>query len=298
MLFSDMMLGSEEIQTRRGDPNEENKMTDTITRQLPQFDLSLDLHDADFVKPPKESQRNWLIQQSVNELVSELYHLDKAAKSYVPGSQRVLLKDEWKTSPANYDGSQLIIQGHQVMQEWERPVMKAMAEWVAETHGDVLEVGFGMGISATYIQEVGVKSYTLVECNDGVIEAFEKWRLSYPNSDIRLIRGKWQDTTELLGSYDGVFFDAYATSEEEITAYVRNSVTFAQAFFPVASNCLREGGVFTYFTDEVDSFSRAHQRAVLEFFRSMTLSAVRPLFPPQDCNYWWEDSMMIVKAIK
>ena len=273
-------------------------MTEPIVRKLPQFDLSLEVLDADFVKPPKESQRNWSLQRALDELVGELYHLDRTAKDFIPGSQRVLIQEGWQDSNAQYDESQLVILGQQVMQEWERPAMKAMAEFAAESHGDVLEVGFGMGISATYIQEIGVKSYTVVEFNDGVIEAFEEWRRGYPNSDIRLTRGKWQDTVSQLGSYDGIFFDAYPTSEEEITAYIRNSVTFAQAFFPVAAGCLRKDGVFTYFTDEVDSLSRPHQRAVLEHFSSLTLKVLKPLFPPEDCNYWWADSMAIVKAVK
>ena len=273
-------------------------MVDLITRKLSQFDLSLEVHDPEFVRPPKESQRSWSLQRALDELAGELYHLDKTARSCVPGSQRVLIKEGWQSSEAQYDGSQLVIQDQQVMQDWERPAMEAMADIVCEGHGDVLEVGFGMGISATYILEKGVKSYTVVECNGGVIAAFEKWRHQYPDSDIRLISGKWQEVADQLGKYDGVFFDTYPTSEEEITAYVRNSVTFAQAFFPVAAQCLRDGGVFTYFTDEVDSLSRPHQRAVLEYFKSLTLSVVRPLFPPEDCNYWWADSMSIIKAVK
>lgn len=273
-------------------------MTEPIIRDLPQFHLSLDVRDVNFVNAPKESQRNWLLQHALDELVWELYHLDKAAKNFIPGSRRTPIKGDWQTSGAEYDEAQLLIQGQQVMQEWERPAMKAMAEFAAQGHGDVLEVGFGMGISATYMQEIGVRSYTLVECNDGVIEAFEKWRSGYPNNDIRLIRGKWQDTLDQFGTYDGVFFDAFPTSEQEVTTYVRNSVTFAEAFFPVASKCLRDGGVFTYFTDEDDSLSRPHQRAVLDYFRSVTLQVVRPLYPPEDCNYWLSDSMMIVKAVR
>jgi hypothetical protein len=30
----------------------------------------------------------------------------------------------------------------------------------------------------------------------------------------------------------------------------------------------------------------------------LTLSIVEGLCPPEDCNYWWADSMVAVKAVK
>jgi protein arginine N-methyltransferase 2 len=39
-----------------------------------------------------------------------------------------------------------------VMMEWERPLMRAHAEVVCQTKGDVLNVGFGMGIVDGFIQ--------------------------------------------------------------------------------------------------------------------------------------------------
>ena len=40
----------------------------------------------------------------------------------------------------------------QVMMDWEDELMKKSAEYVCENGGDILEIGFGMGISANYIQ--------------------------------------------------------------------------------------------------------------------------------------------------
>jgi len=39
-----------------------------------------------------------------------------------------------------------------VMMDWEAPIMSASAAYVTEGGGDILEIGFGMGISAGYIQ--------------------------------------------------------------------------------------------------------------------------------------------------
>lgn len=184
------------------------------------------------------------------------------------------------------------------MQDWEAPLMKAMADIVTEQHGDVLEVGFGMGISASYIQAGQPRSHTIIECNRDVMQAFGEWVDRYRDRDIRLVQGRWQDVVDDLGLFDGVFFDTYPASEAEFEESVINSITFAEGFIPVAAKLLRPGGVFTYYTNEIDSFSRRHQRFLLSHFSSFTLSVVRSLLPPDDCHYWWADSMVLVKAVK
>ncbi|HET8796435.1 MAG TPA: class I SAM-dependent methyltransferase [Thermoanaerobaculia bacterium] len=262
------------------------------------FEVSLHVGDDQFIATSDPGQRNWVVTRALEELVDDLQHLDAISRSFVSGSERKQIADEWAKSQAQYDDTQLIIDGQQVMQDWERPYMEAMAKVVTETHGDVLEIGFGMGISASYIQAMGVRSYTVIECNEGVMRQFEQWKGRYPGRDIRLVEGKWQDVIDTLGLYDGIFFDTYPLSEEEFERYVVRDVTFAQHFFAAAARHLRPGGIFTYYSNEIDSVSRRHQRALLELFSSITFSVCRPLFPPADCNYWWAESMVVTKAIK
>jgi amino acid adenylation domain-containing protein len=270
----------------------------TKVRRHREFDISVTLHTREFIRPPRPAQRNGLLRRALDEFSDDLRHLDEMATRMVPGSARPRLHKAWRESAAEYDGSQLVIQGQQVMQDWERPLMKAMAEIVTESHGDVLELGFGMGISATYIQEFGVRSYTVVEANEGVAEYFERWKRGYPGRDIRLIHGRWHDVADKLGTYDGVFFDTVPINEEEYVKEVIDNVVMAEDIFPTTARCLRRGGVFTWYTNEVDSFSRRHQRLALRYFSSITLSLVKPLRPPHDCHYWQSDSMVVVKAVK
>jgi spermidine synthase len=162
----------------------------------------------------------------------------------------------------------------------------------------VAEIGFGMGISASMLQEAGVRSHTIVECHPDVLDALARWREHYPNAAIDVVARRWQDWIAAEASFDAILFDTYPTSEEEYAAEVIESPTFAASFFPTASRLLRPGGVFTYYTNEIDSLSRRHQLLLFEHFSSVGVSLVRDLQPPADCQYWWADSMAVVKAIK
>merc|ERR1719247_2610338 len=61
-------------------------------------------------------------------------------------------KKNWQTSDINLDDKYLKIQGHPVMEAWEHPYMRRLAEIASSQGGKVLELGFGMAISANYMQ--------------------------------------------------------------------------------------------------------------------------------------------------
>ena len=258
-------------------------------RRVDDFEVELRITDDDFIRPPRDAQRNWLLNRSLDELVVELRHLDAVARRLVPGREHAPLTDRTRAD----------VRDHDIMEDWQIPVMRAMAEAVTTTHGDVLEIGFGRGASATFIQQAGVRSHTVVECNDHVVARFHAWRARHPEADIRLVHGRWQDTIDELRDYDGIFFHTYPLTEEEYVEHVVRSVTFAQHFFPTAAHHLREGGSFTYLTNEAESLSRAHQRLLLAHFQTFTVSVVADLdLPPDSGDDLWADSMVIVRAVK
>ena len=55
--------------------------------------------------------------------------------------------------------------GYEVMMDWETSLMKEHAKVVTENGGDILEIGFGMGICANFIQQSNIKSHTIIEKN-------------------------------------------------------------------------------------------------------------------------------------
>lgn len=63
------------------------------------------------------------------------------------------IRENWVRKKAYYKEDQLLINNFQVMQKWEDNYMKELAKVVTKKGGNILEVGFGLGISASYIQQ-------------------------------------------------------------------------------------------------------------------------------------------------
>jgi len=96
--------------------------------------------------------------------------------------------------------------GIEVMMDWESPIMEKSAEFICHNKGDILEIGFGMGICANYIQEKGVNSHTIVEIHPQIIDKLKIW--AEDKSNVTIIEGDW-NSVEGLSTYDGIFLDTY-----------------------------------------------------------------------------------------
>ena len=109
---------------------------------------------------------------------------------------------------------------HQIMMEWEKPYMEKCIELLSP-HGSILEIGFGMGYSASKIQEYAtdITSHVIIECNPTVWERFDKWKVE--KSNVELVKGRWQDMLQILGEFDYIFFDDYITTDNIIGDYNR-----------------------------------------------------------------------------
>ena len=95
----------------------------------------------------------------------------------------------------------------EVMMDWEDTIMSASAAYVCEGGGDILEIGFGMGISATYIQSHTINSHTIIENHPQIITKAQAWAAD--KSNVTIIEGSWFDIKDSLSTYDGLFYDTW-----------------------------------------------------------------------------------------
>lgn len=187
--------------------------------------------------------------------------------------------------------SELIVGGFEVMQDWERPVMKALAEEAARSRGHVLEVGFGMGISATYLVNAGCSKYTVIEPHPDVLQALRSWadRQTIP---VEIIEGFWEDRIDDLGVFDGILFDVFPTVESEY--HQKQSIPFT----PKASEHLKPGGVFTFYSGYAETLPPEHVALLERHFSSVRFYQVDGLEPPKDCQYYHDSRMVVPVCVK
>lgn len=254
------------------------------------MDFILTLNKTEYINPPRKSQRDWLVNQATRELSDDLDHLNNISKDFVPGIEQKFQRS---------DISQSLLSPQEIMEDWQFPIMKSMAKAVGETQGDILEIGFGRGVSASFIQEYPIKSHTIIEPNKHCItNHFIPWKNRHQDRTIHLLPGTWQEVKEEMGIYDAILFHAVPLNEDEFIQYIVESVTFAEHFFSTAAEHLNKNGVFTYLTTEIDSLSRRHQRALFKYFTSFSLSLESLSIPKDTKDLWWANSMVIIKAIK
>lgn len=96
--------------------------------------------------------------------------------------------------------------GKSVMMGWERPVMKKVSDLICFNKGDILNIGFGMGIVDTYIQEHNPSSHTIIERHPDVID---KMKLDGWEEKSNCLFGGWQDFLNVMGQFDGIYLDTW-----------------------------------------------------------------------------------------
>lgn len=191
---------------------------------------------------------------------------------------------QWNCAPAAYDEHTLRIAGQPVMEDWEAGYMAALARIATSQGGRVLELGYGLGLSAAAIQTADIERHVVIECHpDVLVRCLRDQRDALNAGRLHVLSGFWDDVTPLLASasFDGILFDTYPLSQDELH---RNHFPF----FREAHRLLRPGGILTYYSDEATDFSPAHRAELLAAgFEDADLAGeVCAVSPPADCQYW------------
>lgn len=116
------------------------------------------------------------------------------------GTEEIILSPE-QIRIVNLPGS--------VMHKGEATLMYKLAEIVTKNGGDILEVGFGMHISADAVQSnPTVTSHTIIEVHPKIYKHALSWAKNKPNTEILL--GDWIDTIPTLDKkFDGILYDTH-----------------------------------------------------------------------------------------
>ena len=73
----------------------------------------------------------------------------------------------------------------------------------------VLEIGFGLGYTASTFQEYGVEEHTIIEAHPKIFKKAVKWAEQYKGNKINLINCFFQDYKYEVGSYDLILDDRF-----------------------------------------------------------------------------------------
>ena len=199
-------------------------------------------------------------------------------------------REGWNGSSALYDAHTLRIAGHPVMEDWEAGYMEMLAQICTARGGKVLEVGYGMGLSARFIQRQPIAKHYVIECHpDVVARCVGDFRPAMNEGRLHLLTGFWQDLVPLLAdeSFDGILFDTYPLNAEEV--HINHF-----PFFRHAHRLLKAGGVLTYYSDEARTLSAAHREQLRQagFGDDDIDWRICKVNPPLGCEYWEEKTLL------
>ena len=104
-----------------------------------------------------------------------------------------------------------------MMMEYEEQEIKKEVKDLCEKYKPkrVLEVGFGLGYTATQFQECGIEKHTIVEAHPQMVEIANKWKENYPNKDIEIVFEFFQDYVYEESNFDLIYDDRYEIINRE-----------------------------------------------------------------------------------
>ena len=142
-----------------------------------------------------------VLQQLLDHAVrAELILGTVARRERPPGAPGLAARDYLGSTLQYHEGRLMDAEGEAVMMGWETPLMELHADVVCRGGGgDVLNVGFGMGIVDAAIQARNPRSHTIIEAHPDVYAHMLK--LGWDQKPgVKVVFGRWQD---VIGQVSG-----------------------------------------------------------------------------------------------
>jgi protein arginine N-methyltransferase 2 len=176
------------------------------------------------------------------------------------------LRKDYLEAQVLYSADSLRIGDAYVMHEWERPLIRHLVDGMGlNDRDDVLEIGFGMGISATMIQQVRPASHTIVEPHPQILTRAKGWQTGH--SGVQLISGYWQQLQKIDKRFSAIFFDPFSDDIESVIEENLQFIVFA------AQSLLIEGGRLALFCIH-PWLDELYQKVIYEHYRRVEISPV------------------------
>ncbi|KAJ4513714.1 Arginine N-methyltransferase 2 [Exophiala dermatitidis] len=158
-------------------------------------------------------------------------HQQDDDKHDVPDTTQDVTSSAYLSSTLALSNNKLLDEQHNgVMMAWESGIMKQSADALLSEPGmNILNIGFGMGIIDSYIQNHANQpaNHHIVEAHPSVLEEMKsKGWMDKPNVVVH--SGKWQDVLPQLvaegETFDAIYFDTFAESYSDFRDFFQEQV--------------------------------------------------------------------------
>ncbi|CAA93240.2 RMT2 domain-containing protein [Schizosaccharomyces pombe] len=154
-----------------------------------------------------------------SELLLSLLERKELTNEQLDTNEKYLQSALSYTQPTEDSSSLLDSDANAVMMSWERKIMHRSAEIIAPTKGRrVLNVGFGLGIIDTFLQEKEPSLHVIIEPHPDVLKHMRKngWM---DRENVIVYETTWENAINDIASkyvFDGIYYDAFAESYEDL----------------------------------------------------------------------------------
>ncbi|CCC67372.1 hypothetical protein NCAS_0A08140 [Naumovozyma castellii] len=154
-------------------------------------------------------------------------HSEGATKIAVDNDATAADQETYLHTKLEYTDDALVTKDNRdgVMMDWETNIMKLASDTIFPDLNDtssatVLNIGFGMGIIDSFIQEKNPKRHYICEAHPDVLAKMKKdgW---YEKQNVVILEGRWQDTLNKLlddGNvfFDGIYYDTFSEHYQDM----------------------------------------------------------------------------------
>jgi len=204
---------------------------------------------------------------------------------------------EWIKLPVVKDSTGLYINNLSIVEAWERPIQEQLAKSVCiGDHLEILEIGYGLGLSTRTVHTYCPKSHILIEAHPDIAK---NAKLELPNST-SIIVAFWEDAVKWFKDeiFDGIIFDSYPFAAVPYNGTTDSTFEFIKDFLQKGGRVLKKGGrlAFLDFSCKVHTISK-FKDICEERFSAFTAISV-PLSIPKQCTYASGNSGNIIVLTK